>query len=86
MLLRLSIKKGSFREDPALGSELFKLKGFHGANLERLAQSYAQEALLPMPEVSVSSVSISRESPDILRLLVTLATAENTYRLEVDVV
>lgn len=84
--MRLSIKKGCFEEEPALGSELYKLKGFHGANLERLAQSYAQEALLPMPEINVSSVSASRESPDILRLFINLAAAENTYRLEVDVV
>lgn len=84
--MRLTIKKGSFKEDLSLGSELYKLGGFHGANLERLAQSYVQEALLPMPEVNVSSVSLEREIPDKVRLLVNLTNAKNSYRLEVDIV
>lgn len=85
-LLRLSIKKGSFKEDPSLGSELYKLKGFHGENLERLAQSYAQEALLPMPEISVSSVALERAEPDKLRLYINILNVNKSYRLEVDIV
>lgn len=84
-LLRLSIKKGSFKEDTSLGSELYKLKDFRGGDITRLAQSYAQEALLPMPEVSVSSVEAERRA-DVLRLLINLSSNKNIYRLEVNVV
>lgn len=85
-LLRLCIRKGSFAEDPELGSDLHKLQGVYGENTGRLAQSYVQEALLPMTGLSVSSVRVEREKPDIMRLYINLIIAAETYRLEVDVV
>lgn len=83
-LLRLTIKKGSFKEDPSLGSELYKLYELRGGDHTRIAQSYVQEALLPMPEVEVTSVRLERESGSI-RLFSNLSIKQNQYQLEVDV-
>jgi phage gp46-like protein len=84
-LLRLCVRKGSFAPDPGLGSELYKLaqaRALAGGDLERLALSYAQEALLPIPQVSVTSVSLKKGggAPE---LIVTLKINENQYALEV---
>ena len=84
-LLRLSIKKGSFEKDPALGSELYKLRDIKGGNLERAAMSYVQEALLSMPEIIVTGVKIIWRGADALQLNVSLEIFENQYQLEVDV-
>jgi phage gp46-like protein len=84
-LLRLCVRKGSFEQDPALGSELYKLAQArirNGVDMERLALSYAQEALLPMPQVTVTAVSFSKggSTPE---LTVKLRINENQYALEV---
>lgn len=85
-LLRLAIKKGSFACDPELGSELYKLRGSRSAgDLARTAQSYVQEALLPMTDVTVTGVELEQSGADGLRLSVSLATQDNQYQLEVDV-
>lgn len=85
-LLRLSIKKGSFACDPGLGSELYKLRALkNSANLERLALGYVREALLPMPELAVESIGITRSEPDVLALAVTFYYNDQSYQLEVNV-
>jgi phage gp46-like protein len=81
------VRKGSFAEDPALGSELYKLAQTRtqtGDDLERLALSYAQEALLPMPQVSVEAVCLKKAKTDggAPELTVTLKINEKTYALE----
>jgi phage gp46-like protein len=77
------VRKGSFPADPELGSELYKLaQARAGADMERLALSYAQEALLPMPEVSVVGVSLKKGGGAEL-LTVALKIDENRYALEV---
>lgn len=83
-LLRLTLKKGSFANDPSLGSELYKLCEIHGGDLSRMAQSYAQEALISMPEVTVSGVELKQQN-NMLRLYVNLSVSENKYQLEVDI-
>jgi phage gp46-like protein len=83
-LLRLCVRKGSFAHDPALGSELYKLaqaRAFGNPDIERLALSYAQEALLPMPQVSVAGVTL-RKGGGTPELTVTLKINENLYALE----
>lgn len=85
-LMRLTIKKGSFGLDPGLGSELYRLASVRGGDLARVALSYAQEALLPMPEVSVLGVRTEQVADDILRLYVALSVREQSYQLEVDIV
>lgn len=84
-LLRLTIKKGSFEQDPALGSELYKLHGIRGGNIARIAQSYVQEALLPMQEITVSGVAVEWLNSDVMRLFVSLSISNSMYQLEVDV-
>jgi len=84
-LLRLTIQKGSFTQDPALGSELYKLRDIRGGNLERAAMSYVQEALLNMPEVIVTDVKVGRQTADVILLGVSLEIYENQYQLEVDI-
>jgi phage gp46-like protein len=83
--LRLCVKKGSFEQDPSLGSELFKLSNLRGANIERIALSYAQEALRSMPEVTVTGVSVRREAPEAILLRVSLIISEKIVQLEVDI-
>jgi phage gp46-like protein len=87
-LLRLCVRKGSFAEDPGLGSELYKLaqaRAMGAADMERLALSYAQEALLPMPQVSVAAVSFKKgiRGGGMPELAVTLKINGNHYALEV---
>lgn len=55
-LLRLCVRKGSFALDPALGSELHRLRFMSGQHLERAALAYVQEALAPMRELRVLGV------------------------------
>jgi phage gp46-like protein len=79
------VRKGSFAQDPDLGSELYKLmltRGFGNGDMERLALSYAQEALLPMPQVTVAAVS-QRKGGGAPELTVTLIINKNQYALEV---
>ncbi|MCL2857683.1 MAG: hypothetical protein FWE19_08220 [Oscillospiraceae bacterium] len=48
LLIRLSVRAGSFAPDPGLGSRLHKLSpALAGPERDRLALHYAQEALLP---------------------------------------
>lgn len=82
-LIRLCVRKGSFAADPALGSELYRLRG--GPFRERLALGYAQEALLPMREVRVLAAECETVSADRLRLSVTLELPEKQAELEVEI-
>lgn len=84
-LIRLSVRRGSFSLDPSLGSELHRLPGARLDIMERLALSYAQEALLPMAGVSVSQVQLTRSGRDALQMIVFLTYNEQTYPLEVTI-
>lgn len=84
-LIRLTVKKGCFAPDPDLGSELYKLASVRSGDMTRVALGYAQEALLHMPEISVSGVRIEQISDDTLRLYVVLSTRNQSYHLEVDI-
>lgn len=84
-LMRLTIKKGSFPLDLELGSELYRLASVRGGDLARIALGYAQEALLPMPEVSVTGVRVEQISDDALRLYVALLISGQSYQLEVNI-
>lgn len=85
-LLRLCIKKGSFAHDPELGSELHRLRAYKTSeSLERIALGYVREALYPMPEITVESVSLSRSAPDTLNLLTVLSISGQSHNLEVEI-
>ena len=55
-LLRLGIRRGSFEYDRSLGSELYRLSRDTSSATRRAAQSYVQEALIPLPELTVGDV------------------------------
>lgn len=84
-MLRLSVRRGALRGAPALGSELHKLKGAREEVLERLALSYAREAIAPMTGLSVQGVRAVRTGRDALDITVTAGYGGQTYQLEVTV-
>lgn len=84
-LIRLSVRRGSFVYDPALGSELHRLRGAKTAVLGQLALSYAQEALAPMRGVTVRQAEAARSGRDLLTVAVTLEYNGTTYPLEVEI-
>lgn len=84
-LIRLSVRRGAFAPDPALGSELYKLSGARSDLLERLALSYAQEALAPMPQVGVYGVQVERQGNGTLLVGVGLSLRGQVYPLEMEV-
>lgn len=60
VLIRLSVKKGSFSLMPGFGSELYKLRTQDGTDLAARARTYANAALLPMG-LEIESVLVSGE-------------------------
>ena len=82
LLIRLSVRKGSFLPDPDLGSELYKLPARDPALRDRLALHWAQEALLP-EGVTVKSASCRITAPETLSLSVTAEAGGERYPLEV---
>lgn len=84
-LIRLRVRRGSFEEDPGLGSELYKLQGANPALWNRLALGYVQEALSAMTEVRVEHVEVERLGRDTLAVRVDLRRENRLYRLEVPV-
>lgn len=86
-MLRLTVKKGSFAYDPQLGSEIYKLAKplrVTPQNERRLALSYAQEALLPIPGVTAEKAEISFSGPGAMKLSLRLNINQNPYELEVE--
>lgn len=83
LLIRLSVRRGSFAPDPALGSELYKLTG-RGEARDRLAFHCATEALAPEP-VKVTSAACRDAGPDCLAVTIGVAVEGREYPLEVSV-
>ena len=82
-LLRLGIRRGSFGYDPELGSELFRIAQDTSAATNRAAQSYVQEALIPLPQITVGDVELVREDDaDTITIRVPLICENETYLLE----
>lgn len=61
--LRLTVRRGSFRLDPELGSRLYALPRGDSDRMERFARQAVEEALSPMPEVRLEELSC-RYDPD----------------------
>lgn len=55
--LRLTLRRGSFRLDPELGSRLYALPRGDSERMERFAREAVEEALSPMPEVRLETLS-----------------------------
>jgi len=54
--LRLTVRRGSFRLDPELGSRLYALPRGDSGRMEQFARESIEEALDPMPEVRLEEV------------------------------
>ena len=81
-LLRLGIRRGSFEYDRSLGSELYRLSRDISSATRRAAQSYVQEALIPLPELMVGDVDYKIEN-DRMLVSVELSYGGRSYLLHV---
>lgn len=73
VLIRLTVKKGSFVYDKSLGSRLYTLKATDG-NIKERALALVREALIEIPEVAVNDVKIAlTNDKESLELTVILA-------------
>ena len=83
-LIRLSLKKGNFILDPALGSELHRLPLAVSLANNRAALSFAQEALRPMAGLlTVQSAVCKLLESGHLAVDLTIAAHGESYLLEV---
>ncbi len=55
--LRLTVRRGSFRLDPELGSRLYAMPRGEAAVMERFAREAIEEALAPLTGVRLEEVS-----------------------------
>ncbi len=83
LLIRLSVRKGSFLPDPSLGSELYRLPCSAGEQNNRLALHYAQQALLQEPGAKVEQAVCRLMEEGSLAVSVTVKIDDHSYPLEV---
>lgn len=57
LMLRLTMRRGSFRLDPELGSRLYAMPRGDTARMERFAAEAIEEALTDLPEVRLDGLS-----------------------------
>jgi len=87
LLIRLSVRAGSFVPDPALGSQLHKLShALTGPECDRLALHYAQQALLPEgAKVHSARTRPVRGKPEALAISLQVSLGDESFPLEVAV-
>ena len=87
LLIRLSVRLGSFAPDPSLGSRLHKLSGATaGPERDRLALHYAQQALLPEGvRVCGAKTMPLRGEPETLAVSLQISLGDETFPVEVRV-
>ena len=87
LLIRLSVRAGSFAPDPTLGSWLHKLPpALAGPERDRLALHYAQQALLPEGvRVGRAQTRAVRGRPEALAISLQVSLGEESFPLEVRV-
>lgn len=56
LTLRLTVRRGSFRLDPELGSRLYAMPRGDKEQMERFARDAIEEALIGMPEVRLEEL------------------------------
>jgi hypothetical protein len=79
-MIRLNVPLGSFAYDPSLGSKLYTLKA-DDADFREKAAVLAQEALRPLPELTVEGVRLSDTKSG--TAIFQLCCGENTAEIEV---
>lgn len=57
LMLRLTVRRGSFRLDPDLGSRLYAMPRGDSGRMERFARDAVEEALADLPEVRLEELS-----------------------------
>ena len=82
VLLRLIVRRGSFKYDKDLGSELYRLSRDTSSATRRAALSYVREALSTLPQLSVVDVDIRTERERML-ITVELSYEGSRYLLEI---
>ena len=87
LLIRLSVREGSFVLDPGFGSKLHELPAsLAGEERDRLALHYAQQALLPEgAKVSYARTRVVRGKPETLGVSLGVSLGDESFRLEVGV-
>ena len=87
LLIRLSVRVGSFAPDPGLGSQLHKLPlALAGPERDRLALHYAQQALLPEgAKVRRAQTRPVRGKPEALAVSLDVCLGHEDFTLEVAV-
>ena len=81
-MIRLCVPRGRFAPDPTLGSQLYRLPRTSPQQMEALAEEYVREALAPMGEARLLSLSCSGEGE---RATVSLVLALGTEVMEMEV-
>lgn len=83
IMIRLTVKKGSFVYNPNLGSDLYKLYQY-SSDLESQAFLMVHEAISDMEDVFLENVTITQDDNDsITNLNVTVSINSNKEELEV---
>lgn len=83
IMIRLTVKKGSFVYNPNLGSDLYKLYQY-SSELESRAFLMVHEAISDMEDVFLENVTITQDDNDSLtNLKVTVSINSNKEELEV---
>ncbi|WP_312643368.1 histidine kinase [Hydrogenoanaerobacterium sp.] len=83
-MIRLSVRHGSFAPDKDLGSELYTLNTTGGRDMDTAAMNLVRQALLPLPQITVTQVSCTL-SGDSLRIKLQIIIDRKTKALEVEI-
>lgn len=81
-MIRLCVPRGRFSPDPTLGSRLYRLPRASVPRMEALAEEYVREALAPMPEARLLSLSCAGKGDQVTVSLV-LALGVDVMEMEV---
>lgn len=84
-LIRLSIRRGTFPLDPELGGRLYLLQKARAQDLNRLALSYAADALASMKGVEVVDALVKSTQGQGLEVTLSLRVEGKIYPLEIPV-
>ena len=81
VLIRLTVKKGSFIYDPNLGSRLYEVKSFRG-DIKNKVLSIVKEAVSPIAKVVVDDIELINNEENI-NLKVFLSIKDKKREVEI---